>query len=164
MSVRVTGLIETQIMLAELSPATKRRAVGKLHEKALEIAKLARKMAPVDKANLEKAIKVFPEILPLSRERNDQGQFVRQDIFVYVDTTMPAPASGHQGKTVGDYAYIMHEHLTPFGPLNLGELSAAKQAGQGEVVGGKYLERAMNEVGDSVLGAVSISVIEHLGY
>lgn len=149
-------------MLAEVSSNTRRRAVRKLHEKALEIAALAKKYAPVDEANLEKAIKVFPEVMPETRVRNSAGQFVRQDVFVYVDTDMPVPQ--RPGKTVGDYAYTMHEHLTPFGPLNLGERSAAKQSGQREMVGGKYLERAMNEIGESVVGEVSISVLNRFDY
>lgn len=149
-------------MLAEVSSNTRRRVVRKLHEKALEIAALAKKYAPIDEANLEKAIKVFPEVMPEKRVRNSAGQFVRQDVFVYVDTDMPVPQ--RPGKTVGDYAYTMHEHLTPFGPLNLGERSAAKQSGQREMVGGKYLERAMNEIGESVVGEVSISVLNRFDY
>lgn len=162
MPVRVTGIVETQLMLAEVATTTRRRAVRKLHEKALEIAELARKFAPVDEANLEKAIKVFPEKMPETRERNAAGQFVKQDVFVYVDTDMAVPS--RPGKTVGDYAYTMHEHLTPFGPLNLGERSAEKQSGQREMVGGKYLERAMNEIGESVVGEVSISVLNRFDY
>lgn len=162
MPVRVTGIVETQLMLAEVSSNTRRRAVRKLHEKALEIAALAKKYAPIDEANLEKAIKVFPEVMPETRVRNSAGQFVRQDVFVYVDTDMPVPQ--RPGKTVGDYAYTMHEHLTPFGPLNLGERSVAKQFGQREMVGGKYLERAMNEIGESVVGEVSISVLNRFDY
>ena len=75
MPVRVTGIVETQLMLAEVATTARRRVVRKLHEKALEIAELARKFAPVDEANLEKAIKVFPEKMPETRERNAAGQF-----------------------------------------------------------------------------------------
>lgn len=161
MPVRVAGIMETEIMLAQVSETTKRRAVKKLHEKAVEIANLARKYAPIDEGNLEKAIKVFPETIG-ERARNEAGQFVRQEIFVYVDLDMPVPE--RPGETVGKYAYTMHEHLTPFGPLNLGERSAEKQSGQREMVGGKYLERAMNEIGDSVLGEVTLSVMNRFDY
>ncbi len=161
MPVRVAGIMETEIMLVQVAENTKRRAVRKLHEKALEIAALARKYAPIDEGNLEKAIKVYPETIG-ERLRNEAGQFVRQEVFVYVDTDMPVPE--RPGETVGKYAYTMHEHLTPFGPLNLGELSAAKQSGQREMVGGKYLERAMTEVGDSVLGEVSLSIMNRFDY
>ncbi len=161
MPVRVTGIMETEIMLAHVAENTKRRAVRKLHEKAKEIAALARKYAPIDEGNLEKAIKVFPETIG-ERARNEAGQFVRQEVFVYVDMDMPVPE--RPGETVGKYAYRMHEHLTPFGPLNLGELSAAKQSGQREMVGGKYLERAMNEIGESVVGEVGFSVMNRFDY
>lgn len=161
MPVRVAGIMETEIMLAQVSETTKRRAVKKLHEKAVEIANLARKYAPIDEGNLEKAIKVFPETIG-ERARNEAGQFVRQEVFVYVDLDMPVPE--RPGETVGKYAYTMHEHLTPFGPLNLGERSAEKQSGQREMVGGKYLERAMNEIGDSVLGEVTLSVMNRFDY
>lgn len=161
MPVRVAGIMETEIMLAQVSETTKRRAVKKLHEKAVEIANLARKYAPIDEGNLEKAIKVFPETIG-ERARNEAGQFVRHEVFVYVDLDMPVPE--RPGETVGKYAYTMHEHLTPFGPLNLGERSAEKQSGQREMVGGKYLERAMNEIGDSVLGEVTLSVMNRFDY
>lgn len=161
MPVRVAGIMETEIMLAQVSETTKRRAVKKLHEKAVEIANLARKYAPIDEGNLEKAIKVFPETIG-ERARNEAGKFVRQEVFVYVDLDMPVPE--RPGETVGKYAYTMHEHLTPFGPLNLGERSAEKQSGQREMVGGKYLERAMNEIGDSVLGEVTLSVMNRFDY
>lgn len=161
MPVRVSGIMETEIMLVQVAENTKRRAVRKLHEKALEIAALARKYAPLDEGNLEKAIKVFPETIG-ERLRNEAGQFVRQEVFVYVDVDMPVP--DRPGETVGKYAYTMHEHLTPFGPYNLGEKSANKQSGQREMVGGKYLERAMNEVGDTVIGAVTLSVMNRFDY
>lgn len=90
MPVRVAGIMETEIMLAQVSETTKRRAVKKLHEKAVEIANLARKYAPIDEGNLEKAIKVFPETIG-ERARNEAGQFVRQEVFVYVDLDMPVP-------------------------------------------------------------------------
>lgn len=162
MPITVTGLIETQLMLAELGTTAKARVVARLHEKALKIAELARKYAPIDEGNLEKAIKVFPEKMPLSRARNSAGQFVRQEIFVYVDTDMPVP--GRPGKTVGNYAYKMHEHLAPFGPYKLGERSTAKQSGQREMVGGKYLERAMNEVGGTIMEGLSEGILNRFGY
>lgn len=160
MPVTVTGIIETEIMLAEVGTTAKRRVSARLYAKAQEIAALARKMAPRDEANLEKAIKVFPETPPVARARNAAGQFVRQDFFVYVDTSMPVP--GRPGKTVGDYAYEMHEHLAPFGPLNLGPLSQEKQSGQREQVGGKYLERAMNELATNIIGEVQLDVFGSL--
>lgn len=162
MPVTSTGFIETEAMLVEMDTTVKRRCVASLHRKAVEIAALARKYAPLDEANLEKAIKVFPETLPTSRLRNERGQFIRQDVFVYVDGEMAVP--GRPGKKVGDYAYRMHEHLAPFGPLNLGEKSQEKQARQPEMVGGKYLERAAVELTQSIMADVSDSILSLFDY
>lgn len=161
MPITVTGMIETQIMLGEIGMTAKKRVTAKLHKKALEIAALARRMAPIDEGNLEKAIKVFPEVVPVTRERNALGQFKRVDIIVYVDMEMPVPE--RPGKTVGSYAYTMHEHLAPFGPYNLGERSEEKQSGQRELVGGKYLERAMEELAANIMGELSIDVLSPFG-
>jgi len=51
-----------------------------------------------------------------------------------------------RGKKVGDYAYFIHEHLTPAGSWQLGEESEAKQSGQQEQVGGGFMDRAAEEV------------------
>jgi hypothetical protein len=45
----------------------------------------------------------------------------------------------------------MHENLTPYGPLNLGKNSRAKQAGQSEMVGGRFLERAADQISDGIM-------------
>lgn len=160
MSITVSGIINTQVMLAELGVTARRRVTAKLHQKALQIQNLAKQMAPIDDGNLEKAIKVFPESTPATRVRNALGQFARVDIYVYVDMDMPAD----EGKKVGDYAYIMHEHLTPFGAYNLGPKSAAKQAGQSVMVGGKYLERAYAQLAEETLSEVSRDLLANLGF
>lgn len=109
---------------------------------AMEMADLARKMAPVDKGNLEKAIKVRYE-----GSRGASGRFEAGGgmYTVYVDNNVPI--EGREGKTVGDYAWEMHEYLTPYGNLRLGPLSQEKQDANPEVmVGGKFMERAGEEM------------------
>lgn len=147
MPITVAGMINVNTLLARVDMDTKKRVTSKMIIKAAAIRDLARKMAPVDEANLEKAIKVRPETP--GRARNDQGQFVRQEIEVYIDMSMPVP--GRPGKTVGDYAYEMHEHLTPVGPLNLGPKSREKQGASDVEVGGAFLTRAMIELSDNLM-------------
>lgn len=162
MPITVSGITNTELMLAELGTTAKKRVTARLYSEALRIRDLARKMAPVDEANLEKAIKVFPESAPSSRIRNALGQFTRVDIYVYVDMQMPVP--DRPGKTVGDYAYIMHEHLAPFGAYNLGPKSESKQAGSDVTVGGKYLERAYAQLGNGVVEGVTQDLLSNLGF
>lgn len=63
-----------------------------------------------------------------------------------------------------DYAFRMHEELTPFGPLNLGpnsQLAASEPVAEGGP-GGKYIARAVDfniEKVKSVIGARLISEI-----
>jgi len=107
------------------------------------MAALASKFAPKDDGELENAIKVRDG----DGQRGADGRFQRKTVEVYVDVNMPTA----DGRTVGDYAYEMHEHLTPFGPLQLGPESVSKQASQSEMVGGKFLERAVEERADKIM-------------
>jgi len=142
MGVKVEGVISTGQMLLNLDTTGRKRVLKALYAQALKVRDLARKFAPVDEGNLEKAIKVRPE--QLGPVRDELGRFMRQEIEVYVDAEMEVPE--RPGKTVGDYAYEIHEHLYPYGPWNLGPKSQDKQAGQSEMVGGGYLERAAEQI------------------
>jgi hypothetical protein len=138
MGVKVSGIIDTQTMLLNVDTTAKKRVRSMLIRRAYNIQDMARKMAPIDTGDLEKAIKVIGDG-PASRDT--LGRFTRVEIEVYID--MEAPVEGRPGKKMGDYAYEMHEHLTPYGRLQLGEKSRAKQAGSaGVMVGGGFLERA----------------------
>lgn len=144
MGVKVEGIGDVSNMIMRLHSTARRRAVKKLHEKGIEMRDLARKMAPVDEGNLENSIKVRPESVD-SRARDERGRFTKTEIEVYVDVDAPVP--NRPGKTVGDYAFEIHEHLTPAGPMQLGPLSEAKnQANGGVVVGGGYLDRAADQI------------------
>ena len=115
------------------------------------IAHFAKQFAPVDEGNLEDAIRVEE----IGGGRNALGQFERWSIRVSVDENHPAAhynkdgsvTAGTSMKIVGDYLWIMHECLLPFGSgfgdLHLGPKSQDKDAGRG-VVGGKFMERALN--------------------
>jgi hypothetical protein len=103
------------------------------------IAELAVENAPYDEGKLEDAIKVRE----VGGGRGEGGKFLRREIEVYVDPDMP----GSGGMRVGDYAYLMHEGLGPYGDgtYGLGPGSAAKAA-TGKEVGGKFLERAVDKI------------------
>jgi hypothetical protein len=145
MSFNTQGMDELKLQLQRLRDVSI-VANAELKKCAGEIADLARKMAPIDEGNLEKAIKVRYEGV----DRNALGQFVKGGgaYTIYVDNDMPV--DGRDGKTVGDYAWIMHEHLTPAGDMNLGPKSEEKQASQSIQVGGKFLERASEAMRDGI--------------
>jgi hypothetical protein len=124
MSLNVNGLDELKLRLQRLK-GVPLAANAELKILAEETAALARRMAPVDKEKLEEAIKVRFE----GTERNALGRFVTGGgaYTVFVDNSVPV--EGRKDKTVGDYAWEMHEHLTPAGPMSLGRyLSRSRPA------------------------------------
>lgn len=60
-----------------------------------------------------------------------------------------------ENSPASDYAVPMHE-----GEYNLGEYSTAKQAGQSEIVGRKYLERALNENKEKFITFFKVKLME----
>lgn len=102
-----------------------------MRQEAINIRDLARSNAPVDEGNLESAIEVDFDYL---------GANGRLRASVYIDSKIVVRKDG---KTIGDYARVMHELLEPYGTgrFHLGPRSQAK-AQAGHDVGGKFLERA----------------------
>lgn len=129
MGVRVTGLGKVLANLARTEAKVQAGSLAALRESAKEIRDLARLNAPVDTGDLEKAI-VTIEV----RERTALGRFGQTTIEVGVDPSK-LNLEEHGGF---DYSIPMHE-----GVYNLGPKSEAKQSGQAEQVGPKYLERAL---------------------
>lgn len=148
MGVEVVGMLGTEEMLMTVENTTKRRIVKKLIEAGDQLRKTAIMMAPRDEGNLEEAIKMRPE--PGSqRERDDSGRFMRTEVEVYID--MEAPVPERPGKVVGDYAYEVHEHVTPMGQKNLGEKSIEKQLNTPQVeVGGGFMVRAADKIEEGI--------------
>jgi hypothetical protein len=142
MSVTVEGIIGLNEILLTFDTNTKRRVMDVIVKEAKAVQELAIQMAPVDHANLEKAIKIRGD--ENGRSRDSSGKFARREVEVYIDMDMPVP--NRPEKTVGDYAYEMHEHLTPAGGLELGPKSVEKQNGSQVTVGGWFLTRALEEV------------------
>lgn len=138
MGIDVIGLEEMEVLIRQSGEKAQRGVSAQMKREAEKIRDLARKFAPIDHGNLEEAI----DMAEVESERGESGRFGRKSYSVFVDMFYPS----HDGRSVGDYAYVMHEHLMPYGPYKLGEHSRAKQAGQIEMVGGMYLERAVDEV------------------
>lgn len=140
MPVTVAGLVSVEEMFMRMDTTARRRIKHKLVQKAYQLRDIARKMAPRDHGNLEEAIQVRGD----EAARDDLGRFKRVEVEIYIDFNMDVPE--RPGKKVGDYAYFIHEHLTPAGTWQLGEESMAKQAGQAERVGGGFMTRAAEQV------------------
>ena len=157
MGVRINGTLGVKNMLLRLDTTAKRRVLRELYAQAYRTRDLARKYAPRDVGNLEEAIKVRPEQQGTLRDVG--GRFARQEIEVYIDMDMPVPE--RQGKTIGDYAYEIHEHLAPYGLWQLGDNSMAKQQGQSEQVGGGFLERAALQI-EGQLDKVLLDILRDL--
>lgn len=153
MGVVVTGAIEAEQMLLNVDSNAKRRALAAVIAGAKEIQEMAIRMAPIDHGNLEEAIKVDEGG---SGRDAETGRFKRKEVTVYVDSSMPVPE--RPGKTVGDYAYEIHEHLEPKGPWQLGERSREKQEGSDVIVGGGYLERALDALKDKIINEVAAAM------
>lgn len=161
MGLTATGVRNVSEMLINLDSKGRRRVVSALYKAAQDTLRLARAMAPVDEANLEKAIKLRPEG-GVQRMRDEYGRFARTEIEVYIDMDMPALE--RPGKTVGDYAYEIHEHLTPYGFMQLGEKSQRKQSrNNGIEVGGGFLDRAAAEI-EKGLDQRLLVVLDELGF
>lgn len=146
MSITVTGIDELRYLLEQGGQKAVRGVVDQMRKEAEAIQKLAQEMAPLDLGNLEEAIKVRE----LGGGRSRMGRFQKKSFEVFVDGDMPVPE--RPGKHISDYAWEMHQHLTPYGFLKLGKHSQAKQEGSKEVVGGGYLERAVQKVSERMMG------------
>lgn len=153
MSFKVTGLFDVEEMLLEFDLKTRHQTNQMMHDKAIELRDLARDMAPIDEGNLEEAIKVDPD--------EDIDVFGGRKIIyrVYIDMDMEAPhhnvngdvTKGTENKTVGDYAYYVHEYVTPSGNNQLGELSAEKQESVDVEVGGGFMTRAAEQIEQTII-------------
>lgn len=120
--------------LENLSEATGKSTRAALRQSGTAIRDLARDYAPVEEGNLEQAIQT---------KEDRQGINTRMRVLIGIELDYPA----QRGKTVDAYAMLMHEGLAPYGSgaYQLGEDSQRKR-NMGSDVGGKYLERAINDL------------------
>ncbi len=142
---------QLKLILKRVGNATDRAVMKALVEKGVELRDLARAGAPVDYGNLEQAIK----LQHIGDLRGSSGRFLAGggSVMVYIDNSMPAPSTpGEKGeRTVGDYAWYIHENQTPYGPIPLGPKSQEKQDANPEVVvGGGFMDRAADIIGATI--------------
>ena len=118
MGVEVDGVEELMVLLRRAGQKAAKGALDQMRKEAAEIQQLARQMAPVDEGDLEKAI-VTREV---GGGRDESGRFASKSIIIEVNGDAPAGLDKEgRPRTVGQYAYIMHEHLTPYGVFKLGK-------------------------------------------
>jgi hypothetical protein len=155
--VKVQGIIDIEEMFLVVDTTTRRRVVKSLFKAGQQIQTIAKAMAPLDEGNLEAAIKMHPQSGDFRERDEETGRFTKTIVEVYIDMDMEVPQ--RPGKTVGDYAFEIHEHLTPMGELNLGPKSIEKQLNQPNVeVGGGFMTRAGDKVEEG-LGKVLVEAI-----
>lgn len=116
-----------------------RNVVNGLQITGETIAETASAMAPRDTGALERSFRVSKA----EQARDASGRFGKAGAIVYID---PLAENPDTGEAVTEYAGLMHENLTPYGELQLGEGSREK----GGDVGGGFLERALNEHVDEI--------------
>lgn len=148
MGMTVEGIDEAMAVLYQSGERVTRGLVGKMRHEAEAIQKLAQQYAPLDHGNLEEAIKIET----LGGGRDSRGRFVRKAFEVFIDMN----ARGYKGEPISQYAYEMHELLLPYGAggFNLGPQSRQKDGGRG-VVGGRFLERAVDEVSKDMMNRLT---------
>lgn len=137
----IAGFGELSVILAQLEGHSVKAVNDGMQGVMAEVQKEAIANAPVDKGNLEHAIKL-----------RNLGQ--RRGWEVYVDGDEPDDTGNW---TVGDYAGQMHE-----GVYNLGPLSLEKQQQNGHIVGRKFLERAMDAKAEDVVDELNTKLMEAL--
>jgi hypothetical protein len=148
MGLRVDFDIDSLIaQLDAVGKDTTKAAQNAMKAGGKDIRDLARDYAPIDDGDLEKAIVT---------------QVDGKTVFVGID---PRAVDEH-GRPVVGYATLMHEYqaIGAPGPLpkasglyGLGKKSVAKDGGRG-IVGGKFLERAFNELARKIVANAAFRV------
>ena len=108
---------------------------------AKKIQTTARAMAPVEFGDLRKSI----QYRRVGYQRNKYGQFFKGSLGqhkISINLSAPSPS---RGGTVGDYFYLVHEHMSvgrTGGDYQPSEYSMSNSAALGEIAGGRFMERA----------------------
>lgn len=139
MGVEIRGIDELTALLTRTADTTNRNMAEVLKREAHEVARLAKEFSPVDSGALEDSW----QVIELGGDRDYRGRFTKKSYVIQVDPSATDP----DGRPTSVYGLEMHEHLAPYGSgmYKLGPLSRAKNAGSGRV-GGRFLERAIDEV------------------
>lgn len=163
MGISITGFDQLSLVLEQVTDRSVRGVQNVLEDGAYWIGQTAKEYSPVDTMNLENAIKIM---------KAQDGSNRRNVFYVYVDESEPASAENDDGdvypssagKTVGDYALLMHEGLAPYGSgaFELGKKSQRKAA-MGLDVGGKYMSRALEDHADDIYNRSEAALSRALG-
>lgn len=145
MGLKITGADTVKRNLARTEQKAKAGSLQGLRDAAQIIVEEARKNAPIDTGDLEKAI-----VAVESRERTALGRFGQTQIQVGVDISK-LKLEEHGGY---DYSIRMHEDPN----YNLGPLSQAKQEGSSNTVGYKYLARALKDKSKEARAAIESAI------
>lgn len=147
-NVTKSGFNELTATLENIAERSSRGGREELLKGAESIKELAKVYAPRDLMNLENSIK-----------RGElSGLFGRKAYTAYVDESMSAGGK----KKVGDYADIIHELYHNFQP---GEETLKKMRDNpGVHIGGKYLERALDDLKPSIEENVKRRIKEGIGH
>lgn len=134
-------------LIEQIGERASRAALSEMRKQTVVLRDLARSYAPVDKGNLEESIQILED---------RGGANGRKRLFVYVDINR---VTDGKAKTIGSYAYAMHESLAPYGSgyYRLGRKSRAKRA-KGNKVGGKFMSRALRDRKGAILEAITLRV------
>lgn len=145
MGLKITGADTVKRNLARTEQKAKAGSLQGLRDAAQIIVEEARKNAPIDTGDLEKAI-----VAVESRERTSLGRFGQTQIQVGVDVSK-LELEKHQGF---DYSVPMHEDPN----YKLGPLSQAKQDASSNTVGYKYLARALKDKSKEARAAIESAI------
>ena len=113
---------------------TRRESKKIMRRGAATIMETSQKMAPVDDGELEAAHDIA--IVRLNQD----------------DMMLEITVGGVvNGVNVDKYAWLQHERLEPYGPWRLGPNSVRKDSVSPYPVGGKFLERAVDEHEEEII-------------
>lgn len=148
MGLKLTGVTPTVTRLRRIEQKTHKRVLRRARHGVNQIAKRARLYAPVDKGDLENAIRGIE-----TRHGTFHG---RAEWMVGVD-----PNRIHRDF---DYAVEQHENYSPDAPNKKsspksyqkneslkGTINGKVTLHNGNIVGGKYLERALEDFEDEIV-------------
>ena len=143
MGLRWEGLTPENI-IAEFERSatiTRRESKKSLRRGAKDILEVSKSQAPIDDGQLEKA----HELSIVRLNKDEMG------VEITVGGTV-------DGVDVDFYAAEVHERMAPYGDINLGPRSRAKDDAKTvahRFVGGKFLERAADELQEGIIQSVA---------
>lgn len=139
MSFNIKGVDVLKFKLNKISEDLHNETNKELHETAVIIQQTAKNMAPIQYSPLRKSIKIQRTAVAKKGVRGFVSGLSSYNIYVDFSTSAPT-----RGGTVASYAYMIHEHMgygNVIGSIMPSKISIA--SGNGEIVGGKFMERAI---------------------